>query len=914
MPEDEAVTQTSVDDADVRDLSSTALLPCAWFYAVSGTAEIPCRIPLKPASPPERLCPAATHPKTQSPPKNAQPESSTSPISVPSPTVPEVKQNLSWRYFGVLLLSAFVAWISRSVPSPLDPPRPLGQPHLRTASQIVLNAPDGKPFIVRMYGDPKQVAKGVQFCTEAFPEVESLGEPSYDNSQFELDEVMHLKRSRKGPTADCYEISHFGTEETLTIRYPARFKKAPSGASPALKLFNSGDGYSFDPVAGPRSSVHTSGQKPTQLASGPGNVITGQRLATVLNVGLNTSENQTDWLTVGKDLTFKLIYPSGQDWAAVFLTFGPANDLLATNRHSFYVYRDTDSWLNHGFPSGVFGTKGVNLDAACIDDPKSPMDYSGFVRCGNTLYTFETYFGADYEGLNWQEPEKYSGYDLTTASRVRFDVLSPGALSVLFGSSTTLQTFDQVSQNTAIVYDNAVGLLALLRQGKLQDIADIRIAAALNYAPQHDSQGGLHNAYQGGDIALVGDFNGDGKADMRDQTSSYTYDTTGKLVSVTDGNGNTTRFVYDTLGRTLNLSYPDGRVTSDAYDVNGSRLAIKADTSLVYEYDALGRATRVLTEDPSDGPHHVAALVRYPFPWENSINSIPVTFSGSKMQNEECLAEPFQCIAERTGLAATAWAVLADGELNSLGTVSASLSTIGGHVLEAKGSPVTGVMIVILGTNSSLATTAPDGSFQINVGLGSGGYAITPSKSGYVFAPSMSAANGLNNSSAMVGFGPNEVIDSGASIYYLRSRSYNPSLGRFVAPHEETLTGVRPLAVRMLSSGGAHLTVTSEVNPSAVAWNAYRQGIMDDAIPVRPLHVRMINSGGAHLTVTSEVDPSAECGEDQQIRQQPVQTLRPWRAQLISLPRSIIGHERAALFRRRLTWLPGRLGPSPFVF
>jgi hypothetical protein len=52
-------------------------------------------------------------------------------------------------------------------------------------------------------------------------------------------------------------------------------------------------------------------------------VLTGATLANGLSIGVNTSNNRTDWLTSdGTMLTMQ--YPAGQAWGAVFITPGPA--------------------------------------------------------------------------------------------------------------------------------------------------------------------------------------------------------------------------------------------------------------------------------------------------------------------------------------------------------------------------------------------------------------------------------------------------------------------------------------------------------------------------------------------------------------------------------------------------------------
>jgi hypothetical protein len=121
---------------------------------------------------------------------------------------------------------------------------------------------------------------------------------------------------------------------------------------------------------------------------------------------------------------------------------------------------------------------------------------------------------------------------------------------------------------------------------------------------------------------------------------------------------------------------------------------------------------------------------------------------------------------------------------------------------------------------------------------------------------------------------------------------------------------VRPLRVRILDSGGAHLTVTSEVDPSSVSRDVNRFESIKGAIPVRPLRVRILDSGGAHLTVTSEVDPSVESLEEGRI-QQPARSVRPKTLNLIVLPSSMPDKQLTVLFRRRSTFPHRVFGKKP---
>ena len=69
----------------------------------------------------------------------------------------------------------------------------------------------------------------------------------------------------------------------------------------------------------------------------PRDILVGARLTPGFNMGVNSSENRTDWLKTEGD-HLKMSYPSGQSWGAVFVTVGapkqpprPFRDLSAYN-------------------------------------------------------------------------------------------------------------------------------------------------------------------------------------------------------------------------------------------------------------------------------------------------------------------------------------------------------------------------------------------------------------------------------------------------------------------------------------------------------------------------------------------------------------------------------------------------------
>ena len=73
------------------------------------------------------------------------------------------------------------------------------------------------------------------------------------------------------------------------------------------------------------------------------------------------------------------------------------------------------------------------------------------------------------------------------------------------------------------------------------------------------------------------------------------YNTSGKVASIVDTNGNTTAFTYDVNGKLTTMRDASGRTTSIAYGTNGyvSSITDPANRTVAYEYDVNGNVTKV---------------------------------------------------------------------------------------------------------------------------------------------------------------------------------------------------------------------------------------------------------------------------------------------------------------------------------
>ena len=89
-------------------------------------------------------------------------------------------------------------------------------------------------------------------------------------------------------------------------------------------------------------------------------------------------------------------------------------------------------------------------------------------------------------------------------------------------------------------------------------------------------------------------------ADASGQTTTYTYNAAGQVLSITDPRQQTTRYTYDTHGYLINITGPAPNVTARfTYDTFGRVQSVTDPEgyAVTYAYDALNRVTRVTYPD-----------------------------------------------------------------------------------------------------------------------------------------------------------------------------------------------------------------------------------------------------------------------------------------------------------------------------
>ena len=125
------------------------------------------------------------------------------------------------------------------------------------------------------------------------------------------------------------------------------------------------------------------------------------------------------------------------------------NQSATEDTNNFWVFKDADSGLNHGVPSGVFvqqvAFSSIVIDTGCVDLATSATGCSSDpnaidVTRGTVLrIAFPGLSGVQFAGVNIQEPSDFSpnvpslGYNFTSASSIQFDARSPQNATVRFG-------------------------------------------------------------------------------------------------------------------------------------------------------------------------------------------------------------------------------------------------------------------------------------------------------------------------------------------------------------------------------------------------------------------------------------------------------------------------------------------------
>ena len=153
-----------------------------------------------------------------------------------------------------------------------------------------------------------------------------------------------------------------------------------------------------------------------------------------------------------------------QDIGISSSAYNVINSRTLQNQTQFFVYKDMDSGFNHGFPSGLFGSSPaamgkLHFDPGCLYDSNAAngcsTDSTVMDMSRGTVFrlTFDPLSSGDFVGLNFEEPENWGathagvGYDLTGATQLTFDIISPtGGISVQFSINGVTTPYVSIPQ------------------------------------------------------------------------------------------------------------------------------------------------------------------------------------------------------------------------------------------------------------------------------------------------------------------------------------------------------------------------------------------------------------------------------------------------------------------------------------
>ena len=470
----------------------------------------------------------------------------------------------------VTLFGSFGNWVSRSIPSLQDPPSPAVPAKVRFVNQVLENPPDGKPFVVKIFGDPKQVANDVKFCVEAFPEVEELGVPSFDNSQVELNNVMRVERERVALTADCFKVGRLDKNQTLTIRYPAKIKQSPARPFATLKLRNSGDGYSLDEFLGPRSNLDRKDREPTAIASGSTVAHTTAANAAALVIGSGANANIDGGIgvassrfngsascttkamksaapTIGSGNSGCSISLDGVDMAPPTLITAEEFDRLPKPR-SFQQLALTSTTVNSGEVEGGFQVNGASgaENEFTIDGVSTTSLISS---------------GSGNDQVSCEFAAKSSGADCVSSGIARYAYDQAGNLKAIRDANGEITIFTYSVYN---LRNNTLGSVWIRStSGSGNDQVSYEFAAKSS----------------GADCVSSG-------------ITRYAYDQAGNLKAIRNANGEITIFTCDALGFGKKRAVPEGMLETASYTYeSGNRLsqsAMEPGLAVTCDYDRLG--------------------------------------------------------------------------------------------------------------------------------------------------------------------------------------------------------------------------------------------------------------------------------------------------------------------------------------
>ena len=224
-------------------------------------------------------------------------------------------------------------------------------------------------------------------------------------------------------------------------------------------------------------------------------------------------------------------------------------------------------------------------------------DGNGYLNSA-TDFEGEVYIENEYDGIGRVVKQTFINADIPTVSNVSYDDEARVTTCVDANGLETRYYYDNHRniQKLGTVIDGTEYTTANTYDGDYRaNSASDRLNGATAY--EYDSNGNVTKVRYadntamtltytaGGDIASITDalgntetytYSGHSLTEFRDKnghTTSYTYNTLGLPVTVTDALGNQTTYAYDDKGRQLSVTDAEGGVTSFEYDAVGRIVA-----------------------------------------------------------------------------------------------------------------------------------------------------------------------------------------------------------------------------------------------------------------------------------------------------------------------------------------------------
>ncbi|MFN0018520.1 MAG: RHS repeat-associated core domain-containing protein [Pirellulaceae bacterium] len=253
----------------------------------------------------------------------------------------------------------------------------------------------------------------------------------------------------------------------------------------------------------------------------------------------------------------------------------------------------------------------------------------------------------------------------------------------------------------------------------------------------------------------------------------YTYDALGRRVTETAAAGTTT-FGYDAAGQLTKVALPGGRVIEYAYDFAGNRISA-TDNGVVFpygvndlnQYTSVGAATYTYDADGNlKTKTDVTGTTTYSYDSENRLIS-SVSLSGTTTYEYDPLGNLVAQVKD---------GVRSEFSIDPFGYGDIVAEYDGGGALQANNVHGLGLVSRINsgGAGRYYSFDAAGNTVRLTDGSGavSGSYSYLP------FGEVLSETGGAGNPATFGGqFG---VRDAGDGTYFMRARSYDPALGRFM--------------------------------------------------------------------------------------------------------------------------------------